>query len=151
MSVLGAFGVAALLVVTPAESPVADAAKRGDIAELRSLLKDGADVNAAQGDGMTALHWAATHNDVAMASVLIYAGANLESTTRLGAYTSLHLASKAGNAPVMEMLLKSGSDANATRECPLQKMSVLIETSSKSPVDGSYSMARDPSPTAGYE
>ncbi len=114
MSVLGAFGVAALLVVTPAESPVADAAKRGDIAELRSLLKDGADVNAAQGDGMTALHWAATHNDVAMASVLIYAGANLESTTRLGAYTSLHLASKAGNAPVMEMLLKSGSDANAT-------------------------------------
>ena len=41
------------------EAPVADAAMRGDIEAVRSLLRSGADVNAAQGDGMTALHWAA--------------------------------------------------------------------------------------------
>ena len=41
---------------TPAESPVADAAMRGDLTEVCTLLRSGADVNAAQGDGMTALH-----------------------------------------------------------------------------------------------
>ncbi|MCH7892499.1 MAG: ankyrin repeat domain-containing protein, partial [Gemmatimonadetes bacterium] len=44
---------------SPAPSPVADAAMRGEIETVRSLLREGADVNAAQGDGMTALHWAA--------------------------------------------------------------------------------------------
>ena len=41
------------------ESPVADAAENGDIALTKQLLKEGAEVNEAQGDGMTALHWAA--------------------------------------------------------------------------------------------
>jgi ankyrin repeat protein len=45
--------------VAAAPSPVADAAQRGDTAAVQALLKDGADVNAAQGDGMTALHWTA--------------------------------------------------------------------------------------------
>ena len=54
-----AFGLSALLSAAPSGSPVADAAMRGDRDAVRALLKDGADVNAAQGDGMTALHWAA--------------------------------------------------------------------------------------------
>ena len=78
------------------DSPVADAAMKGDIEAVRALLKDGADVNAAQGDGMTALHWAAEAGDVEMVGMLLYAGAGLESVTRLGDYTPLHLASKAG-------------------------------------------------------
>ena len=57
------------------ESPVADAAMQGDIETVRSLLRSGADVNAAQGDGMTALHWAAVHNNVAMAELVLYAAA----------------------------------------------------------------------------
>ena len=97
----------------PAPPPVADAAMRGEIETVRSLLREGADVNAAQGDGMTALHWAAERGDLAMAEMLIYAGANVEAVTRIGSYTALHLASKAGNAPVIEKLLKAGSDANA--------------------------------------
>ena len=44
-------------------APVAAAAMRQDPAAVRALLKDGKDVNAAQGDGMTALHWAAMHGD----------------------------------------------------------------------------------------
>jgi ankyrin repeat protein len=41
------------------EAPLAAAAMRDDLAEVRTLLGRGADPNAAQGDGMTALHWAA--------------------------------------------------------------------------------------------
>ncbi len=95
------------------ESPVADAAQRGDLEAVRTLLRQGADVNAAQGDGMTALHWAAQHGEVAMVRVLLYAGANREAATRLGGYTPLHLASEEGAALAVRVLLDAGSNANA--------------------------------------
>src|SRR5687768_18600904 len=61
-----------------ADSPIADAAMRGDTARVRMLLKQGEDVNGAQGDGMTALHWAATRGDASQVSMLVYAGARVE-------------------------------------------------------------------------
>jgi ankyrin repeat protein len=94
-------------------SVVAEAARSGDAAAVKALLKQGADVNAAQGDGMTALHWAASRGDAAMAQMLLSAGANIRATTRLGAITPLHLASQAGHAPVVSALLAAGADANA--------------------------------------
>ena len=103
-----------LAAVPPSVSLVADAAMRDDAQAVRSLLKQGKDVNAAQGDGMTALHWAATNGDANVAQMLIYAGANLEAVTRVGDYTPLHLASKSGNAAVVETLVKAGSDLGAT-------------------------------------
>ena len=110
---IGALGLLVLLSAAPADSPVADAAERGDIEMVRSLLKSGADVNAAQGDGMTALHWAALQDDADMAAMLVYAGANLEATTRLGGNTPLHLASRQANTIAIEALLEAGSDVNA--------------------------------------
>ncbi|MEE8133660.1 MAG: ankyrin repeat domain-containing protein [Gemmatimonadales bacterium] len=112
-NVIGVLGMLVLLSAAPADSPVADAAERGDIEMVRSLLKTGADVNAAQGDGMTALHWAALHDNADMATMLVYAGANLEATTRLGGNTPLHLASRQGNTITIEALLEAGSDVNA--------------------------------------
>jgi ankyrin repeat protein len=91
-------------------APVADAAMRGDLAAVRALLRDGADVNAAHGDGMTALHWAAERSEPAIAQVLLYAGANVDAVTRIGHYTPLHLASEAGSAPVIELLLAAGGE-----------------------------------------
>ena len=41
------------------EAPIADAAAKSNLAAIRTLLKQQADVNAPQADGMTALHWAA--------------------------------------------------------------------------------------------
>ena len=41
------------------DSTVADAAMRVAVGKVRFLLEQGADVDAAQGDGMTGLHWAA--------------------------------------------------------------------------------------------
>jgi ankyrin repeat protein len=97
----------------PPESPVADAAMRGDVSEVRSLLRTGADVNAAQGDGMTALHWAAEHRDAEMTEVLVAAGANPAALTRLGDYTPLHISARAGATAVARVLLESGADAEA--------------------------------------
>ena len=96
----------------PAPSPVADAAERGDINAVKSLLKEGADVNAAQGDGMTALHWAADRGQAELAELLVYAGANIAAQTRIGQYTPLHLAAKSGSAAVTKTLLKAGTDVN---------------------------------------
>jgi uncharacterized protein len=94
-------------------SPLADAAMRGDIAAVKSLIKQGVDVGAAQGDGMTALHWAAERGDAELAEVLVYAGANVSAVTRIGLYTPLHLAAKAGNPAVVRVLIKGGAEVNA--------------------------------------
>jgi ankyrin repeat protein len=93
-------------------SPVADAAMRGDKAVVRDLLKQGADVNGAQGDGMSALHWAADRGDAELADLLIFAGANISAVTRIGQYTPLHLAGKSGSVPLAKALLKAGADIN---------------------------------------
>ena len=84
---MGALVLTALVGISVPDSPVADAAMRGDAEAVRILLRDGADANAAQGDGMTALHWAATNDNPVIASMLVYAGANAQATTRLGRYT----------------------------------------------------------------
>ena len=110
-----AFGAIALTAIlhAAAGAPVADAAMDGNRDAVKTLLKQAADVNAAQGDGMTALHWAAMKNDAELVQTLLYAGANPKATTRIGAYTPLLLAAKSGNADVIEPLVKSGADVNA--------------------------------------
>jgi uncharacterized protein len=96
------------------DAPVADAAMRRDAAAVRALLKDGRDVNAAQGDGMTALHWAAMNGDRDLARMLLYAGANVRAAARINGYTPLFLASQYGHAALVAALLEAGADPKAT-------------------------------------
>jgi ankyrin repeat protein len=110
--VLGAL-VLGVAVAAQSAAPVADAAMEGDRPAVRTLLQQGRDVNAAQGDGMTALHWAAMKNDAELAQMLVYAGANVRATTRLGANTPLVIAARNGSAGVVDVLLKAGADAKA--------------------------------------
>ncbi|MGH9888923.1 MAG: ankyrin repeat domain-containing protein, partial [bacterium] len=99
---------------TPTKSQaLPDAAMRGDVATVRKLLAQNADVNSAQGDGMTALHWAAEHGDAALTELLLKAKADVKATTRVGNYTPLHIAAKSGSATVVKALIKAGSDVNA--------------------------------------
>lgn len=96
-----------------ADSLVADAAMVEDIERMTQLLQQGEDVNTAQGDGMTAIHWAAENGNGAIADLLIVAGANLDAITRMGGYSALHLASRNGAAEVVSALLAAGSDVMA--------------------------------------
>src|SRR5262245_35321047 len=66
LSLVLALGTNVLIQAGSVDTRVADAAMNGDLAGLRSLLKQGVDVNAAQGDGMTALHWAVFKDNVDM-------------------------------------------------------------------------------------
>ena len=91
---------------------VAGAAQAKDAAAVKALLKQGADVNVAQGDGMTALHWAAANGDVPLVQMLLAAGANFRATTRLGGITPLHLASQGGHAQAVAALIASGAEPN---------------------------------------
>src|SRR3954470_16739674 len=102
-----------LLGAANSSAPVAESAMKGDRDAVRTLLKQGADVSAAQGDGMTPLHWAAERGDAPMAEMLLYAGANVAAVTRIGQYTPLHLASRSGSAGIVQALLKGGADVKA--------------------------------------
>lgn len=97
----------------PPAAPLADAAMQDDEERVRALIAEGADVNEAQGDGMTALHWAAERGNVKVAEMLVQAGADVAAVTRLGAYTPLHLASQNGHGAVARLLLEAGSDPRA--------------------------------------
>ncbi len=92
--------------------PLPDAAEKMDRAKIADLLKQGVDVNASQADGMTALHWAAYHDDLPTAALLIKAGANAKAANRYGV-TSLSLACTNGNGEIVELLLKAGADPNS--------------------------------------
>ena len=108
---LASFSLAA---ATP-DARVADAAMHNDKDAVRALVKQKADVNAAQGDGATALHWAAYNDDLDMVKALLAAGANVKATTREGAITPLQMACVTGDAAMIEALLKAGADPNTTK------------------------------------
>ena len=100
--------VAALAQATPA---IIDALKTGDITAARTLVKSGTDVNSPQGDGATALHWAAHRDDQEAARLLIDSGANVNAVNELGA-TPLWLGAINGSSDMLEQLLEAGANPN---------------------------------------
>jgi ankyrin repeat protein len=102
---------ASLGLAASQDAPLADAIQHGDRQAVLSLLKQGADVNAPQGDGATALHWAAYLNDAETVAWLLRAGANVTARNDLG-ITPLALAAQQGGAEVIEQLLKAGAKPN---------------------------------------
>ena len=96
-----------------AEDPrLVNAAERRDTQAVVSLLDQGVDVNGAQADGATALHWAAHWDDVGIARRLLRAGADVNAANDHGV-TPLALGCENGSASLVEALLDAGADANA--------------------------------------
>ena len=92
-----------------ADLSVIGAVKAGDLAAARALVRRGIDVNATEGDGMTALHWAAYRDDGEAVALLLAAGAAPNAVTRFGV-TPLALASENRNAAIVRQLLDKGAD-----------------------------------------
>src|SRR5262249_51970390 len=105
-------GLASPLVAAE-RADLADAAERRDTAAIRTLLQKGIDVNTAQADGTTALHWAAYNDDAELVKLLIEARANVNALNRYGV-PPLALASTNGNSSIITQLLYAGADANTT-------------------------------------
>jgi len=100
---------AADLATTPT---LVDAAKHGDRAAAYKLIDQHANVNAAEGDGTTPLHWAAHNGDAELAERLLKAGAKPNAKNSFGA-TPMSEAAYNGNAAVIEKLLAGGADPNS--------------------------------------
>ena len=113
--------IAALAVVLgwsgaayPGSAPaLIEAVKAGNLDRVGLLVENGADVNAPQGDGAAALHWASHRNDLKAASLLIAAGADVNAANELGA-TPLWLAATNGSATMVERLLEAGANPNVS-------------------------------------
>ena len=90
-----------------------EAAKKSDATAVAALLKQKVDVNAREGDGATALHWAARWDNVAVAERLIAAGADVNAADDLGG-TPLWVACTEASTAMVDRLLKSGAKPNIT-------------------------------------
>ncbi|MGC4044804.1 MAG: ankyrin repeat domain-containing protein [Armatimonas sp.] len=93
-----------------------EAARRGETATVRALIRQRADLNSTLGDGTTALHWAVQHDDPALVESLLRAGANPEPRSRIGGLTPLILAASSAQPPVVQALLWYGADPNTATE-----------------------------------
>ena len=101
----------AFLAAATDPPPVVDAAKNGEEAVLRTLVEQGADVNATAADGSTALLWASHRDLQESVDLLIRAGADVNRANDLGA-TPLWAAGENGSVAVVELLLDAGADPN---------------------------------------
>jgi ankyrin repeat protein len=103
---VGAVGAAA------AESPLANAIQNGERDAALAMLADGADVNLAQGDGTTPLHWAVYQVDVELTRRLLDAGSVPDAFNLYGS-SPLAEAVKIANPELVELLLAAGSDVES--------------------------------------
>jgi len=103
------------LFAAPNNLRLTDAVRAGDTEVVRSLLKSGADPNAANPDGSTPLDWAVHQENMELTNLLLNAGAKADSQTRYK-MTPLALAAETGNALLINRLLDAGADPNGTSE-----------------------------------
>jgi ankyrin repeat protein len=143
----GACGLALVLLasgpaVAGADAPLADAAERSDRASVRALIERRVDVNGAQIDGMTALHWAAYLDDIETAKLLVDAKAEVNAANRYGV-TPLSVACTNGNGAMVDLLLDAGADPNATLRGHETALMTAARTGTLGPVQALLSRGAD--------
>jgi ankyrin repeat protein len=95
------------------QTPLAQAAARGDAAEVRSLLQGGADPNGADGSRITPLMWAGRAGSVESIRALAAAGAALDTRDQaVNGWTALVHAIHKGQDDAADALLAAGADPN---------------------------------------
>jgi uncharacterized protein len=104
-----------LMAASPATPELLAAVRTGDTAAVRALVRKHADVNAADVDGTTALHWAVGADDRPTAALLVSAGSDVNAANRYGA-TPLSIAARNGNAALLRLLIDAGARTSAAEE-----------------------------------
>ncbi len=140
-AVVGGAGTAAAV----GDLALVEAAKKHDRAAVRALLLTRPDVNVAEADGTTALHWASYADDLELADLLIRAGAKVNAANDLGV-TPLWTASLNGSAPMVRRLLESGANPNAALLLGETPLMVAARTGSPDVVE--LLLARGANPNA---
>jgi ankyrin repeat protein len=106
------FGVAG---TAHAQSTLADRIQAGDRNAALAMIAQGSDVNRAQADGTTPLHWAAYRVDRDVVQALLKKGARANVVNKYGA-SPLAEAVRVANPELVELLLNAGANANAANE-----------------------------------
>ena len=96
-----------------AEHSIVRAAAAADGAAVRTLIKQGADVNIQGSDGATPLLWIARTDDLETADALLKAGAKVAIPNALG-ITPVYAAAENGNAAMLRRLLDAGASVTTT-------------------------------------
>src|SRR5262245_3461904 len=104
--------LAVLQAAAPARSSLVAAVKNGNRAAALALIQQKVDVNAAETNGTTPLHYAAYQEDVELVDRLLKAGAKPSIVNEFGS-TPMSEAATTGNAAVIRLLLKAGADVNS--------------------------------------
>lgn len=112
---LCALASAGLQAARGPDQALLDAVRFDDVAAVERLVADGADVNARQADGATALAWAAMRSNPDIARMLLEAGADPNLANDLGV-SPLTLAIENGATELVELLLERGADPGLARE-----------------------------------
>jgi hypothetical protein len=86
------------------------AAREGDIDRVIALLDQGVAVDFQDGNSMTPLHHASERGDIAVATLLLDAGANVNAMTEGGQWTPLFRASTRGHLDTVQLLVSRGAD-----------------------------------------
>ena len=139
----GAGTAAAAASESAGDASLVDAAEQGRADLVRVLVDGGADVDATQVDGMTALHWAAYHDDAATARLLVRSGAYADAANRYGV-RPLSLAVTNANAEIVGLLLDAGADANAALLGGETVLMTAARTGSIEAVDALLAHGADP-------
>ena len=95
--------------------PLHDAAGKGDLATVETLLAEGAKIDERGTNGETPLILAVLAGNDAVAELLIEKGAGVMATNQ-GGFTPLHAAAYSGDIGIAELLLEHGADVNAKSE-----------------------------------
>lgn len=115
---LAAAADAPVIRVPPASqlefSPLADAAMRREMDQLRELLvsETTLDINVPGRNGTPALHWVVRYGDAATAAWLLGAGADVNRASLYGV-RPLHLAIENGHVDLLRQLLQANADPEA--------------------------------------
>jgi len=113
----------------PPEALLQNAIKDGQLDQVRALIEAGVDIKQPYQQGITPLHAAVIHNQENIATVLIQAGAPLDTTDVTTQATPLHLAALYGREAIARLLIQKGANVNATMKFGITPLLVAAQFS----------------------